>query len=336
MIRILTLAIQVAVLMPLSTSCARADGTDGYEDAFPKAGDPFMGNYEGEWYDHDEKDALIAAQILGLGENRYRITLQNLLDVRCPPIHSVEAVARDGKLTFSGDHLYGTVANERFEGGKTDKSGFFRLTRVKRSSTTLGAQPPDDAIVLFDGSDLGMWRDANGWSISSEGTMLISPGGADIRTADRYASVQLHLEFRLPYRPDRRGQDRGNSGVFLQNAFEVQILDSFGLEGYYNECGAVYKIAAPAVNVCRPPLEWQTYDITYRAPTFRGGELDEYGTMTVYHNGVLVHSNQSLPWLTSGGENKRQKKHPQQPAPIRLQEHGDYIEFRNIWLVELD
>jgi len=311
------------------------DGT-GYYDAFPPNGDPFMGNYRGEWFEGDEKDPWLAAQVIAMAGSRYRITLQNLLDVRCPPIHSVEAVALDGVLRFETEDFFGVIRGDLFEGGRTDGSGSFRLERIRLGSSTAGLEPPANAIVLFDGTHLDAWRDAKGWDISPEGTMLVSPGGADIRTADRYGSVRLHVEFRLPYRPDEAGQDRGNSGVFLHNAYEVQILDSFGLDGYYNECGAIYKIAAPAVNVCRPPLEWQTFDITYQAPTFREGELDRYGHMTVYHNGVLVHHEQSLPWLTSGDGDKRQKRHPQQPAPIRLQEHGDFVEFRNIWLVPLD
>jgi hypothetical protein len=152
--------------------------------------------------------------------------------------------------------------------------------------------------------------------------------------------VQLHLEFRLPYRPERRGQDRGNSGVHLQSAYEVQILDSFGLEGVYNECGSLYKIAAPKVNVCSPPLQWQSYDITYIGPRYsKKGKMESLGRMTVYHNGVLVHYEVELPWRTGGGplHNARHlENHPKQPRNIKLQEHGDYAEFRNIWLVDLE
>jgi hypothetical protein len=152
--------------------------------------------------------------------------------------------------------------------------------------------------------------------------------------------VQLHLEFRLPYRPAMRGQDRGNSGVHLQSAYEVQILDSFGLEGVYNECGSLYKIAAPKVNVCSPPLQWQTFDITYTGPRYtKKGEMKSLGKITVYHNGVLVHHELELPWRTGGGalhKNRHPENHPKQAQSIKLQEHEDYAEFRNIWLVDLE
>ncbi len=124
--------------------------------------------------------------------------------------------------------------------------------------------------------------------------------------------------------------------MFLQDTYEVQILDSFGLEGYCNECGALYKVAAPMVNACRPPLDWQAYDIEYRAPRFDGaGNLSANPVMTVRHNGVLIHNAQEMPWLTGWKEKDRLKPPPGEALPIRLQSHHNYMQFRNIWLVEL-
>lgn len=310
---------------------------DAYDDAYPAELDPFTGNWEGEWYAGDEKDPVLAAQIVPLGRDRFRITLTNLLDVRCPPIHTTEVAASGGRIDFRNETMFGSVENGVFTGGKVKEEDRFRLRRVRRASPTLGEPPPPGAVVLFDGTNLDRFRSARGWVVTPQGTMLVTPKSPDISTVDKFSDIQLHLEFRLPYRPEKRGQDRGNSGVFLQNTYEIQILDSFGLAGYYDECGAVYKIAAPRANVCRPPLEWQTYDITYRAPRFdAAGKLAELGAVTVLHNGIPIHTNQELLWPTSGGGNKRTKPHPSGPEPIRLQEHNDYLEFRNIWLVELD
>jgi hypothetical protein len=320
----------------MSTPIAFAQAIDGYDEAYPESLDPFTGNWEGEWYAGDEKDPVLAAQVVPLGRDAYRITLTNLLDVRCPPLFTTEATANGGRLEFADDAVFGLIADGELTGGKVQEDDRFRLHRVDRASPTLGAPPPPNATVLFDGSNLDAFRNARGWVVTPQGTMLVTPKSPDISTNGRFAGVQLHLEFRLPYRPEKRGQDRGNSGVFLQNAYEIQILDSFGLEGHYDECGAVYKIAAPRANLCRPPLQWQTFDITYRAPRFDAqGDLAERGRVSVFHNGIPIHIDQDLLWPTSGGGNKRTKSHPKEAAPIRIQEHGDFMEFRNIWLVDL-
>lgn len=322
---------------PSILGVAHAEPIQGFSEAYPPALDPFTGNYEGESTEGDEKELWLAAQIVPLGKDLYRITLTNLLDVRCPKIHSVEVPAQGDTLEFKNDTLYGAVNAGQFEGGKTrEKEDKFRLRKVERPSPNLGAPPPANATVLFDGTNLDAFRKTKGWVISPDRTLVVTPGAPDTFTAGKFTDVQLHLEFRLPYRPAKRGQDRGNSGVSLQNAYEVQILDSFGLEGTYDECAAVYKIAAPRVNVCRPPLQWQSYDITFHAPRFDGdGKLAQLGRITVYHNGALVHDDQELPWRTSGGRDKRDKPHPNGPEPIKFQEHGDFMEFRNIWLVDL-
>ena len=126
----------------------------------------------------------------------------------------------------------------------------------------------------------------------------------------------------------------------MMSAYEVQILDSFGLEGVYNECGSLYKIAAPKVNVCRPPLQWQTYDLTFIGPRFnKKGKMTSPGRMTVHHNGILVHHEVDLPFRTGGGpmhNNRHPENHPNHPQSIKLQEHEQYVEFKNIWVVDLE
>lgn len=331
------LRIAAALCVVLGGAVVSAEDIPGYAEAYPAQLDPFTGNWQGEWYGGDEKDPLLSAQVVPLGKNKYRVTMTNLLDARCPALYTVEAVAVGDRLEFRDANLFGAISGSEFSGGKATKSDRFRLSRIEPASPTLGAPPPADAVVLFDGTNLDAFSKPRGWVITPEGTLLVTPKSPDVLTAEKFASIQLHLEFRLPYRPEKRGQDRGNSGIFLQNNFEIQILDSFGLDGTYDECGAVYKIAAPRANLCRPPLQWQTFDITYRAPRFDAqGQLAALGTVSVLHNGVPIHSGQDLLWPTSGGGNKRTKPHPSQPLPIRIQEHGDFMEFRNIWLVNLD
>jgi hypothetical protein len=324
------------LLVVLNVFNVSAEDIPGYAEAYPAQLDPFTGNWRGEWTKGDEKDPWLAAQIVPLGKSKYRITLMNLLDARCPKLHTTEATADGDRLTFRNDTLFGAIAGGEFTGGKVKEEDRFRLSRIELESPTLGEPPPNGAVVLFDGSSVDAFWKPRGWVITPDHTLLVTPKSPDVSTKEKFSSVQLHLEFRLPYRPEKRGQDRGNSGVFLQNHYEVQILDSFGLDGLYDECGAIYKIAAPRVNACRPPLQWQTYDITYHAPRFDARDnLVALGRMSVLQNGVPVHTDQQLLWPTSGGGNKRRKAHPDSPERIRFQEHGDFMEYRNIWLVEL-
>ena len=142
----------------------------------------------------------------------------------------------------------------------------------------------------------------------------------------------MHAEFRLPYMPHARGQNRSNSGFYLLSSYEVQVLDSFGLEGIKNECGALYRYKQPDINMCLPPLQWQTYDITFRSPTFdaAGNKLCN-ARITVLHNGVAVHNNFEVERKTGAGK-------PESPAPrpIKLQDHSNPVRYRNIWLIDLD
>ena len=141
---------------------------------------------------------------------------------------------------------------------------------------------------------------------------------------------RLHIEFRVPYLSNAKGQGRGNSGVYVQGRYEVQILDSYGVESKNNDCGAIYEVAAPKVNACKAPTIWQSYDIHFQAPKFEDGKKVRPAIMTVYHNGIKIHDEVEIPVDNTraglGGD-------PSKPGPILLQDHGNPVQFRNVWLV---
>jgi hypothetical protein len=195
------------------------------------------------------------------------------------------------------------------------------IHKQSRISPTLGAVAPHGAIQLFDGTTTEHFKDGTiteyGWL--DKGTELL----------ETFHDFTLHVEFKLPYMPYARGQGRGNSGVYLQSRYEVQVLDSFGLEGRDNECAAVYKYRRPDVNMCFPPLQWQTYDISFRSPRFDAyGNKTSDARLTLVHNGVTVHNNIALKRKTGAGKDESPLL-----LPIKLQDHGNPVHFRNIWIV---
>tara|TARA_R110000850_G_scaffold243873_1_gene368725 strand:+ start:9463 stop:10524 length:1062 start_codon:yes stop_codon:yes gene_type:complete len=233
--------------------------------------------------------------------------------------------ARQGDVLFltGGDFqiqvLHGGVVDVRDEAGHL----LGQLLKTERRSITLGATPPPGATVLFDGTSTDMLKDAE---ITEKG--LLKEGTEFKQT---YRSFRLHLEFRLPYMPYATGQARSNSGVYLQSRYEVQILDSFGLEGVENECGGLYKQKRGDINMCFPPLSWQTYDIAFVAPKFNAeGEKIKNAFITVLLNGVPVHQDYSIIAKTGGG-----KQEGPELFPIKLQDHTNPVRFRNIWIVDL-
>lgn len=196
------------------------------------------------------------------------------------------------------------------------------LALIHRESPTMGAAPPAGADVLFDGSGTDQFT---GGKFAPDGTLL-----SGVLTKMPVGSFHMHLEFRTPYMPLARGQGRGNSGVYIQQRYEVQILDSFALAGVDNECGGLYKQTAPSVNMCLPPLAWQTYDIWFTAARFAADAKTKVANarITVLHNGVPIHSQREITAKTGGG-----KTEGPEDFPINLQDHGNPVTFRNIWLV---
>jgi hypothetical protein len=194
------------------------------------------------------------------------------------------------------------------------------------------ASPPADAIVLFGGEDMSAWEGGDQWTIEN-GEAIVGGNGAT--TKQSFGDCQLHLEFATPVEVSGEGQGRGNSGVYFMGQYEVQILDSYNNETYFDgQCGAIYKQQPPTVNVCRKPGEWQTYDIIFEAPRFNAeGGLERPAYMTVLHNGVLIHNHFELQGITSYTEAASYKAHPEK-LPIHLQNHGNPVRFRNIWIRE--
>ena len=202
------------------------------------------------------------------------------------------------------------------------------LEKVERKSQTLGAKPPRGATVLFDGTKASIdehWRD--GKLIASD---LLGEGTT---TKQTFGDYRLHLEFKTPFMPKATGQARGNSGVYHQGRYETQVLDSFGLEGKDNEAGGIYTVSAPSINMCFPPLSWQTYDIDFTAARFNAqGKKTSDAKMTVRLNGVIVQNNVSISGPTRGAPLKESAA----PGPIHLQNHGNPVRYRNIWIVPVD
>jgi hypothetical protein len=198
--------------------------------------------------------------------------------------------------------------------------------------------PPSDAIVLFDGKDLSNWVDKDGnaaaWSISG-GAMTVEKGKGDIKTKQAFGNIQLHIEWRTPARVEGDGQGRGNSGIFLQERYELQVLDSYHNRTYSNgQAGSIYKQTMPLVNAAKGPGEWQVYDVVYVAPLFNtDGTMKSAGRITVFHNGVIIQHYTEIKGTTEYIGKPKVSAHGN--ASIRLQDHGNPTSFRNIWVREL-
>jgi hypothetical protein len=227
----------------------------------------------------------------------------------------------DGQKAWSGE---GTAPSLKL---KTDDGKSVELSRTERKSPTMGAKAPEGAIVLFDGSNTDEW---NGGRLDKT-TGLLNTDGKDITTKRKFSNYTMHVEFMLPYRPDARGQGRGNSGFYQVDHYECQILDSFGLDGLNNECGGFYTKAAPKVNMCLPPLVWQCYDMEFtNAVQGPDGKKSKNALATVRHNGVPIHEAQEISGPTGGHRSDPEGT----PGCIKLQGHGNPLQFRNIWIVE--
>lgn len=200
---------------------------------------------------------------------------------------------------------------------------------------------PSDAIVLFDGTSLDAWQSAGdgseaNWNVSN-GIFTVKAGAGPIETKEKFGDVQLHIEWRAPQEIKGEGQGRGNSGVFLMNTYEVQILDSYESKTYTNgQAGSIYKQSPPLVNATKSPEEWNAYDIIFRAPRFNeDGMLIKPATVTVLHNGVLIQDHFEIKGPTEYIGIPNYTAHADK-LPIQLQDHGNPVSFRNIWIRDLE
>jgi hypothetical protein len=306
---ILTLLASTALAAPPATSIAEADAD-------------FV--VQGEFVGSISTDGPVGLQVVALGGGKFDAVLYR---------GGLPGAGwdRKGKAKFHGErqpegivlaselhslHLAGSRATLTVTGGNS----LGNLSRIERKSPTLGLAPPASAKVLFDGAP----HDLKDAKVSQDN--LLERGAV---TAMPVGDFRLHLEFKTPYQPEAREQGRGNSGVYIQRRYEVQILDSFGLEGAFNECGALYRQTPPDVNMALPPLAWQTYDIWFTPAKFDDAKKKiANARITVWHNGVAVHDNREITAKTGGGS-------PEGPQslPILFQDHRDPVQFRNLWIV---
>jgi hypothetical protein len=192
--------------------------------------------------------------------------------------------------------------------------------------------PPSDAVVLFDGKDMSKWNGAEKWTVKDG---AVTSGDGQISSKDVFGDCQLHVEWASAEKAEGTGQGRSNSGVFLMGKYEVQVLDSYNNETYFDgQCGAIYKQHPPLVNACRKPGEWQTYDIIWKAPRFQAGKLVSPACITVLQNGIVVQNHFELEGDTPYDRPPAYQPHDDK-GPIGLQYHGNPVRFRNIWVREL-
>ncbi len=213
------------------------------------------------------------------------------------------------------------------------------MVSVSCTGTQMQAEPlraPEGAIVLFDGTDFSHWVKEDGepaeWKIVG-GAMEVASGKGSIMTKQKFQDFQLHVEFNVPKAASSAKEEKGgNSGVYLQRRYEIQILDSYGVEPENNDCGAIYRVKAPDKNVCKKPGQWQSYDIRFRAARFakENGQTKktENARVMVLHNGVVIHNDVEIPKKTGAGQPEGAEA-----GPILLQDHGYRVRFRNVWIV---
>lgn len=285
---------------------------------------PFQGEYVGE-VDQNGTKVRYGAQIIALGKGKFR-------GVGYPGglpgdgFLGGEKVESDGELNgdgvlFANDDGAHVLLKDGEISITVDGERVGTLKKVERTSPTLGAKPPAGAVVLFDGTSADKFQNGK----LADGLLV-----QGVTSHDKFQSMTVHLEFQLSFMPEARGQQRANSGCYLQGRYEVQILDSFGLEGKNNEAGGIYEISDPKLNMCYPPLAWQTYDIDFTAAQYDAdGKKTADARITVRHNGEVVQNNVALP----RGTRAAPVKEGPEPGPIYLQDHGNPIRFRNIWVV---
>ena len=320
--QVLIASVIFGLVIGASVSRSAAPSKNTFTDA-KSAGPDFaiQGEYQGETAEGKK----VGAQVIALGDGKFRLVGYpgglpgDGWDTNAK-IVSAEGQLENGVLKVTKDNHTATIADGKLT-LTHDGQASCELKKVERKSPTLGAKPPSGAVVLFDGKNADEWR---GGKMTDDGLLV---AGTD--TKRKFGDCTIHIEFRTPFQPKDRGQGRGNSGVYLNSMYELQVLDSFGLSGENNECGGFYTIRKPDVNMCFPPLSWQTYDIDFTAAKYENGKKAKNARVTVKHNGVTIHDDAEIPRGTPG----RAAEGPG-PAPLYFQDHGNPVVYRNIWVVE--
>jgi hypothetical protein len=310
------------------TACAAGQEVMDPEEAKADPDFAIQGEYVGQGILPDGKQGKIGAQVIAQGEGKFEIyVLTGGLPgegwKRGDRRVRLEGERKGDTIPIQGADLKGEIAGGTMTLAERDTATTMQLKRIERQSPTLGAKPPKGAIVLFDGTSADNF---DGGKLTKAKTLL-----AGCTSKEAFDDCHLHLEFRLSWMPQARGQGRSNSGVYLHDCYEIQVLDSFGLEGRDNECGGLYSIKEPDVNMCLPPLVWQTYDVDFTAPKFdQEGKKVAGARLTLRHNGVVIHDLE-LPRGTPGRQPEGAG-----PRPLHLQGHGCQVNYRNIWLQKKD
>jgi hypothetical protein len=309
--------------LALGAMALAANEAHGSEPAL----DRIMGEFEGT-LTLDGVAVKAEAKVIADEDHKYRIVLLTPAgDAKAKRIE-LNGTGKDGTVAVSGDWT-GTVTRDSLQ--LASKNNTAQMKRITRKSPTLGQKPPAGAIVLLPfekgkPTNLDHWNNKQ-WVCLDDGSILTRSG--DTKTNEDFGSYKLHVEFHVPFMPAARGQGRGNSGVYQHGRYEIQVLDSFGLNENPGECAAIYGQKAADLNVSLPPGRWQTYDITFTAPQFdASGNPVKGAIITVLHNGVKVHDAVEVTKVTGGAWGQ-----PAKTGPVRLQDHGNPTRFRNIWIV---
>jgi hypothetical protein len=295
---------------------------------------PLMGDWQGKWIEpkkgHEQAHSSIAAQLLPVRGGKYRVVILPELYNRAEPYLTVEVPATNNRVKINQNSFEVVFEGTKVSGQAKLHGDLtrFELEKVPLQSPTLGMKPPKGATVLFDGSNFDAWQHAGGktvtWELVDDAMQVVTQHnkvnknkglGGDLESKQKFDSMRFHMEFRYPLEANKAGQGRGNSGLFFLPIGEVQILNSYTTPNYWNECGSIYKGIPAKVDAAGPPLAWQTYDI----------EIDlsgnETAVMTVRLNGRIIH-------------NKMEMNCNANEITIRLQDHTNPLQFRNIWLIE--
>jgi hypothetical protein len=360
-------AASLFLLLGIAKTPSRAeDAKDGKPNP-SSVEDRIQGNWLGEWTLAAGGGGKQTAQIVALGKGQYQAAFTaydgsdgqsetfrfqisgSLIDKKGVFSTQIDLGEKLGVFDWSAD-----VENDSLLGkfsNKKNYTGLLKLKRVEIKPEGLGAKPLPGAVVLFDGTNLDQWRQPDGapaWEVRDGAIRCVPREAADgkigrhLATKEPIGSAQIHLEFRTPYLPEAREQERGNSGVFLQGRYEIQIVDSFGQPRKRNNfgdlsdddsAGAIYKHSAPTENKTLPPGEWQTFDITFLpAKAGADGTAEQPAQITVVHNGTTIHDGAKIRKSTSGAPLKDLAT----PGGLVLEDGGQGVEFRNVWMVPLN